>query len=264
MLDLALLSQVTTRIRTYGMQCDQQSLILESLNKLNLNMTLAVGVWIGSDDAVNTQQLLLMKETLKKYPRKYFDSIYVGNEVLFREEKTSSEVAKYIKDVRKFIREELKWEDLPVGVSEIGSKIDTALIEASDMVGANIHPFFGGEPVNNATDWVFDFLQTQVEPLNFKAKSPANMILSEVGWPSGGGKYRNSVAGTKELQSFLDEWICAAQKSNYAWFWFEAFDEPWKKIYHSNEGTWETQWGLFSVDRKLKPGITLPKCKFHQ
>lgn len=111
MLDLALLSQVTTRIRTYGMQCDQQSLILESLNKLNLNMTLAVGVWIGSDDAVNSQQLILMKETLKKYPRKYFDSIYVGNEVLFREEKTSSEVAKYIKDVRKFIREELKWED---------------------------------------------------------------------------------------------------------------------------------------------------------
>ncbi|GMM38423.1 hypothetical protein DASC09_057620 [Saccharomycopsis crataegensis] len=261
MLDLAVLSQVTSRIRTYGMQCSQQSLILSSIQKLDLNMSLSIGIWIGSDDILNDEQIRLLKEVLQKYPRKYFDSIYVGNEVLFREEKTPLQLSRYISDVKIFVDDQMNWHDLPVGVSEIGSMLYPDLIEVSDMVGVNIHPFFVGESVGKSVTWIFDFLRQKVEPLNAKAKSKAVMVISEVGWPYDGGYYFDAVGGREEMQTFINSWICEARQTEYPWFWFEAFDEPWKSVYHTVDQTWESQWGLFFPNRTLKTDIYLPSCE---
>lgn len=260
MLDLALLSQVTTKIRTYGMQCNQQSIILDSIQKLGLNMTLSIGVWIGNNEKVNANQIDVMKSVLKKYPRELFDSIYMGDESIFREEMSSKQLSEFVLNTKEFVRNELKWLDLPVGTSEIGNLIDKSLMNSSDIIGANIHPFFSGESVSNATKWIFDYVKYQIEPVRQDINATTNIVISEVGWPSGGGNFSNSVAGISELQSFLTEWIPTSHKQSYPWFWFEAFDEPWKHIYNTDGRNWETEWGIFTFDRKLKAGITLPGC----
>ncbi|ODV97246.1 hypothetical protein PACTADRAFT_74789 [Pachysolen tannophilus NRRL Y-2460] len=253
MLDLAVLSRVTTRIRTYGMQCDQPNFVLDALLELGLNMTLSMGVWIGADENLNSAQLSVMEDVLRSYPRRLFDSVMIGNEVLFRQEKSSNDLVNYITKTKEILNR-IGYTDLPVGTSEIGSKIDSMVLQSSDIIGANVHPFFGGDDVKVATKWTLDFLHNQIA-----AKSGnKNIFVSEVGWPSGGGKYINSVADRESLEYFINNWVCEVNKKDIEWYWFEAFDEPWKKIYDTPSTQWEAQWGIFTSDRVLK--ITLPDC----
>ncbi|EGV60096.1 glycoside hydrolase [Yamadazyma tenuis ATCC 10573] len=220
-------------------------------------MTLSMGVWIGEDDKINTQQLEIMKKVLTKYPRKMFDSVFVGNEVLFRQDKTTNELIEIIQDVKHFVKK-IGYFDLPVGTSEIGSLIDGRLLQACDIVGANIHPFFGGIDVSMATDWTYDFLKYQIEPINKSHKT--KLVITEVGWPYRGGRYEGSVANATNFQYFMNAWLCESQKYDIDYYFFEAFDEPWKKIFYEDGNTWETEWGIFTSDRQMKPGVQFPKC----
>jgi exo-beta-1,3-glucanase (GH17 family) len=59
----------------------------------------------------------------------------------------------------------------------------------------------------------------------------------------------------------MDKFVCDAHQSNYGWFYFEAFDEPWKSIFYEGDNRWETEWGIFNRDRTIKRGIAFPRCK---
>lgn len=256
-LDLAKLSRVTSRIRSYGTQCSQADLILETIQDMGLNMTLALGVWIGANETVNEQQMSEMKRLLKKYPRSLFECIFIGNEVLFREEQTSSSLASLIADTKKHLNE-IGYKDLQVGTSEIGSLIDKKLLQHCDIIGANVHPFFSGTDVWKARKWTYDFIKYQIEPLNKEFKK--EIVITEVGWPFQGGKYQSSVASPKAFEYFIKDWSCSAIKENYGWYYFEAFDEPWKTIFYEENNKWETEWGIFTNLRQEKDNIEMPKC----
>lgn len=256
--DIAILSKVTNKVRNYGMQCNQSDYILDAIKSMNLNMTLMMGVWISSNDTVNNIQLELARKILTKYPRKYFDSILIGNEVLFREDKKTHELTNYIKQMKMFLKQ-IGYIDLPVGTSEIGSLVSEDLLKECDIIGANIHPFFGGVNVSKAVKWSFDFIKYQIEPLNKQQKT--KIVITEIGWPFKGGKFHEAVANSTNFQYFIDSWVCKANSQNkYDWYYFEAFDEPWKKVFYEKNNTWETEWGIFTSDRKLKSNIRLPQC----
>ena len=59
---------------------------------------------IGSNDTVNEEQMNTMKRIVAKYPNplELINSIYIGNEVLFREDKTRDELIEYIQDAKTF------------------------------------------------------------------------------------------------------------------------------------------------------------------
>lgn len=258
MYDLAVLSTVTTRIRTYGMQCDQASLILDTIQAMGLNMTLSMGVWIGSNDTINSQQMKAMEDVLAKYPTDLFESIFIGNEVLFRQEKTTEELIKYIAKTKSTMAK-LNKGSIPVGTSEIGSLVNKKLLDNCDVIGANIHPFFGGGDVKYATNWIYNYLKYQIEPLRTN-KNQAKIVITEVGWPYKGGKYLNSKADAASFQAFMNQYICEAYKQDYGWYYFEAFDEPWKSIFYEDGNTWETEWGVFKQDRSMKKSAIFPIC----
>ncbi|KAI5965583.1 btgC [Candida pseudojiufengensis] len=251
MLDLAKLSTVTTRIRTYGMQCDQADLVLDAIDHMNLNMTLAMGVWIGSDDEVNKQQMNLMKKVVARLPEpsRLINSIFIGNEVLFREDKTENELIEYILDAKNYLKM-MHIDDIAVGTSEIGSLISSNLLKNCDVVGANIHPFFGGVSVEGATKWTLDFLEYQIKPYNQGINT--HIIITEVGWPKGGGSYKKANATTENLKSFISDFLCIMRNIPIEYYFFEAFDEPWKQIFWSPNQKWETEWGIFNSDRSNK------------
>lgn len=254
-LDLALLSTLTTKIRTYGMGCHQNEYVLNAIQKYNLNMTLAMGVWIDSNDTNNDNELTQMRDILKKYPRDLFDSVMIGNEVLFREDMEIEDLLEIIKESKRFIKD-IGYSDLPVGTSDIGLEINQSLLKECNIIGANIHPFFGGGDVHSATNWTIDFLNYQLEPLNRSYNT--KIVISEVGWPFDGGHYQASVANHTNFQVFLNDWVCS--QNDIDWYYFEAYDEPWKRVFYENNNKWETEFGLFTSDRKLKKGITFPKC----
>lgn len=51
------------------------------------------------------------------------------------------------------------------------------------------------------------------------------------------------------------DWVCSANAAGTLYFWFSAFDEPWKAIH----GGVEPYWGLFDSDYNLKD-IVIPAC----
>ena len=127
--------------------------------------------------------------------------------------------------------------------------INTELIEGCDIIGANIHPFFGGEEVEKGSEWTLDFLKYQIEPINSKNTT---IVITEVGWPSSGGRYQKALASIPNLKYLLEDFPCKARASGYGYYFFEAFDEPWKKVFYSGKNKWETEWGIFDKDRKKK------------
>ncbi|CAK7893916.1 hypothetical protein CAAN1_02S08416 [[Candida] anglica] len=258
MLDIAVLSKVTTRVKTYAMQCQQNEYILRAIQNLNLNMTLSMGVWIGNNEEVNRQQMNAFKSILKLFPRKMFESVYIGNEVLFRNEQSRSSLLNLIREAKEYATS-IGYGDLSIGTTEIGSLIDDSLMETCDVIGANIHPFFGGGDVSKATNWVFDYLKFQIEPIGHP-NTNARVEITEVGWPYKGGSYQSAIASASNEQWFMNAFVCEAYNNNYGWYFFEAFDEPWKSIFYEGSNKWETEWGIFTNDRKFKDGITFPNC----
>lgn len=263
--DLAVLSQLTDTIRLYGTDCNQTQMLLHSIDQLGLNGTVKVwlGVWQDSNVTTNARQLKQMYQILDQYGPSSFKGIILGNEILFRQDMTTWELGTLIADVKKNLT--AMGIDLPIATSDLGDDWTQALADEVDILMANIHPFFAGVTAEEAAGWTYSFWTNHNTPL--KPDRSKNYI-SETGWPSTGGTgcggpatcEKGAVAGIKEMNTFMDTWVCQALANGTNYFWFEAFDEPWKIKYDTPGMEWEDKWGLMDVNRNLKPGVKIPDC----
>ena len=263
--DLAVLSQLTNTIRLYGTDCNQTELLLHSIDQLELNGTIKVwlGVWQDNNATTNARQLAQMYDIFKKHGAASFVGVIVGNEVLFRKDMTAAQLGTIISDVRTNLS--AMGINLPVASSDLGDNWTAELANEVDYLMANIHPFFAGVTAEVAASWTYDFWTGHDTIL--KTDISKN-IISETGWPSQGGTdcggaatcTTGSVAGVTEMNTFMDSWVCQALANGTNYFWFEAFDEPWKIEFDTAGEQWEDHWGLMDVNRNLKPGVTIPSC----
>jgi exo-beta-1,3-glucanase (GH17 family) len=266
--DVAVLSQLTDTIRLYGTDCNQTQMTLHALDKLGMNDTIKLwlGVWQDNNATTNARQLDQMWDILKKYGEKPFKGLIVANEILFREQMDISTLGQLLATVRSNLT--ANGMSLPVATSDLGNKWTAGLAAQSDYVMANIHPFFGGVNAKDASSWTWSFWENQNGPV-FKSDASKN-IISETGWPSQGGTDCGtdaitvcpdaSVAGIDELNRFMEDWVCQALANGTQYFWFEAFDEPWKISFNNGTKNWEDHWGLMDVNRNLKDGVKIPDC----
>ncbi|KAI4200321.1 MAG: hypothetical protein LQ346_002399 [Caloplaca aetnensis] len=267
--DVAVLSQLTNAIRLYGTDCNQTEMVLHAIDKLGLtDVKVWLGVWLDSNATTNTRSLAGMNDILAKYGSDPFLGVVVGNEVLYRDDMTESELAKVLADVKQNMTA-LKI-DLPLATSDLGDDWTAELASEVDVVMSNIHPFFAGKTPDIAASWTWNFWNTHDTILT--AKTTKKNIISEVGWPSAGGKHcgevnctagiTGAVAGIDNLNTFMDTFICQSLANGTEFFWFEAFDEPWKKTLNEPKlgKEWEDKWGLMDLARKLKPGVKIPDC----
>ncbi|KAL6929528.1 hypothetical protein ACO0SA_000931 [Hanseniaspora valbyensis] len=256
-LDLLMLSKVTTNIKTSGVQCGQLRIILDIIQRFHLNLKVSAGVLITKDHQFNLQQIKEIKYIIDHYSMSNINSIFIGNDVLYRKEQDEDVLIDYIKEVKTYIQ--LKNLDIPVGTAELGNYVTENIFKHSDIIGVNIYPFFTGQIVQTSTNWVYDFKKYQIDPLSSKYPGK-QVVIGEIGWPYSGGNHKKSVAGQKHVQKFMSDFVCYSRNQTVGYYFFEAFDEPWKKIYYKNNNKWQTEWGLFTTDRNLKPGLSLPSC----
>ena len=117
------------------------------------------------------------------------------------------------------------------------------MAESIDVVMSNVHPFFGGVPVDQAAGWAWDFWTTHDVSLT-KSNTTKQNIISEIGWPSGGGNdcgtsdgkcsstTVGAVANIDNMNTFMQDFVCQSITNKTDYFWFEAFDEPCECNYH--------------------------------
>ncbi|KAF2677388.1 glycoside hydrolase family 17 protein [Lentithecium fluviatile CBS 122367] len=273
--DMAVMSQLTNAVRLYGTDCNQTEMVLHAIDRLGLtDMKVWMGVWLGNNDTTNARQVEQMWELIDKHAAdssfKFadkFKGVIVGNEVLYREDLTETELLKYITDIKSNLTKH--GIDLPVATSDLGDNWTADMATKVDVVMSNVHPFFAGVQADVATSWTWTFWQTHDVYLT-ASNASIGQVIAEVGWPTAGGNNcgesdctsdtQGSVAGIDELNTFMEDWVCPSLKNGTEYFWFSAFDEPWKIRYNEKGKEWEDKWGLMDVNRNLKKGVSIPDC----
>lgn len=263
--DMAILSQLSNTVRLYGTDCNQTEMIIHSINQLDLkgHVKIWMGVWLNRNETTNTRQIAQVYRILEDHGQEPFAGIIVGNEVLFRQDMTVMELEAILTGIRSNLT--TMGISLPVASSDLGDNWTEQLASKTDILMANIHPFFAGIPADAAASWTWNFWQQHNVVL--QPDTSKNMI-SETGWPSSGGINcggpttcaTGSVASVDAMNTFMNDWVCQALANGTNYFWFEAFDEPWKIRFNEARREWEDKWGLIDVDRNLKPGVIIPDC----
>ena len=277
--DIQMLSQLTTRLRLYGANCNVTALVLQAIQDTKVDMTIYPAIYVDSNDAAFTEQLKAITDAFDDYGVDHVDGLAVGNEFLLNSMadagSTSPTGAAYTAAVKTLSAKIATTKsaisgkyskDIPIGTGDAGSMASAAIAQVVDFFMANVHPWFASTTIDDAAGWTYSYFEESVDSV-IKAGSPDVVTyIAETGWPSksSDAESANDGAGSPQgdasianLQTFLDTYVCAANKNNTGYFYFEPFDQPWKdKLYGGVEG-W---WGIFGDDRKLKDGLTIPTC----
>lgn len=274
--DVQLMSQLTTRVRLYGADCNQSALVLEAIKQTKTNISVYLGNYVVADDngAAYQRQRDVIKQAIQTYGTDHIAGITVGNEFMlnYLNDKGATNpnsavgntgaqiLISYIQDTKKMISD--MGLSIPVGTSDAGAYFNTQVLGASDYGMANVHPWFANVTINDAASWTNQFFQeTNVQPANALANKP-KMYIAETGWPTKSSDAANanngpSLASVPNLQIFLDTFVCQSNSNGTGYFYFEFFDEQWKDQQFGGVEGW---WGLFNADRSLKNGIKIPNC----
>jgi exo-beta-1,3-glucanase (GH17 family) len=275
--DIQLLSQLTTRIRLYGADCNQSALVLDAIQQTKVNMTVFLGNYVIATDnnAAYNRQRDLIKEAIQTFGTDHIDGVTVGNEFMLNylnangatdpNSAIGNQGAALLKadidDTRTMINGMSLSKHIPVGTSDAGSYFNTLVLEDVEYGLANVHPWFANVSIDIAAGWTASFFQeTDVTPAAQLTNAP-KMYIAETGWPtqsSDAGNSNNgpSIASEANLQIFLDTFVCQANTNGTGYFFFEYFDEPWKDVQFGGVEGW---WGLFHSNRTLK-NVNIPDC----
>ena len=226
--DMAVLSQLTDVIRLYGTDCNQTEMVLHAIDRLALtDMKVWLGVWLEKNTTTNDRGLHALNDLLATNGAGPFAGVIMGNEVLFRQDLTEVQLAKILSDTKKNLTAQKI--DLPVATSDLGDDWTATLADEVDVVMSNIHPFFAGVEVDVATGWTWSFWQNKDVVLT--SGSSKKNIISEVGWPSAGGRScgnvnctddikSSSVAGIDEMNQFMNDFVCQSLANGTDYFWY--------------------------------------------
>jgi len=251
--DVTFLSTLTKRIRIYSSQGISDMIKNLDKNKVKVNL----GVSLDVNSSTNSDiEISKAKDILTKYAD-LIDCITVGNEVL----------AKIIWDshldlgnVSSLIKNEIDKvkttkiipyiDDLKKAVSQSDNKnirVTTAepwrlwqdhhdLIDIVDVITVHIHPYWDGQDISHAVDYV---LQTYNAVASLGKIYGKNVIVGETGWPTHGATIGTAIPSSGNQKIFLQKFLNTVTIPEY--YIFEAFDEKWKEMYGLVEG----HWGLY-------------------
>ncbi|KAG0276292.1 hypothetical protein BGZ95_007742 [Linnemannia exigua] len=256
--DINLISQLTNRVRLYGMDCNQADLTFQAINLLKLNTTMKVvlTVWVDKNATTYERQVNSLFRVLDTYGTAMVQGISVGNEALFRKDVTLKDLGDRMATIRNTIKSRYSNANIPIFTSEIGNNLKPDLASLSDELSGNLHPYFAGTDIKSAAQWTFDqYNNTMVEN-----PTPTGLAgtISEVGWPSAPASSVNlpsAVPGLANLQTMIDTFVCQANAVKMPYYWFEFKDEPWK---NDPTNLVEPNWGLLDSKGNLK--VKIPDC----
>lgn len=226
-------------IRTYSQECNQLTNIINAIESVDPAMKVMAAVWIagtaGDDKEIGTLISTLNSAGRAKV-RQVVKGITVGNEVIFSGSVSSAALVQKIQKVKSATASF----GIPVGTVDTPNTYPSNVIDACDVIGVNIHPYFGGVPVAQAGSNMMATYKAFVGKT--KGKS---LFVGETGWPTAGKTNGQSVPSVPNLQSYVNQ----MRQMNIKYYYFEAQDASWKNA--GSNGV-ETHWGLYDASGAQK------------
>ncbi|MBT8245052.1 MAG: glycosyl hydrolase [Winogradskyella sp.] len=198
-----------------------------------------VGAWLSDDKEDNEKEIEGLIALAKAG---HVDVAAVGNEVLYRNDLSLEELLGYIKRVK----EALAGLDIPVGYVDAYYEFSRhpELVEHSDVILANLYPYWEGCPIEYALGHMQAMYGQVVDAAQGKP-----IIITETGWPSEGGGLRGAQAGPEGAMKYFIDAIRWTNENEIPIFYFSSFDESWKT---GDEGDVGAYWGLWDKHENLK------------
>ncbi|KAG6331196.1 hypothetical protein ID866_7891, partial [Astraeus odoratus] len=171
--DIQLMSQLTTRIRLYGSDCNQSSLVLAAIQETKVDMSVYLGNYPDPTDngTAYYRQKQEIQTALQTYGTANVAGITVGNEFILNYvtqagqsdpngsagDAAAAILIPYINDTRSMLTE--MGLSIPVGTSDAGSYFNNEVLEVVDYGMANVHPWFANVSIDDAAAWTYEFFQ---------------------------------------------------------------------------------------------------------
>jgi exo-beta-1,3-glucanase (GH17 family) len=236
---LAAIAPYTKWVRSYAMNHG-----LENIARIarEFGLKTATGAWLSGDSTANAEELSALIAAAKAG---YVDMAIVGSEVVYRREMTEDALIGYIAQFRNQVK------TVPVTTAEPNTELiwRPNLVGACDVVFVNYYPYWNGATEGNAIVQLNTAHQQIVDLFGNKP-----IMVSESGWPSAGETVQSAVPSIQNASRFLMDFISWAEsgvKCN-GYFYFEAFDEAWKR---QSEGERGAHWGIWDENAQLKAGM---------
>ena len=232
-----MIAPYTEWIRTYGCTAG-----LEHAGHIahDLQLKIAMGAWIGKDTTANEAEL---ESLIFEAKSGNVDFAIIGSEVLYRKDLDPTALVDYIRRFRAEVP------DIPVATADVYSEFlaHPEVAAECDAILSNYYPYWEGVDVGTAMAWLHTRHRQVVAAVGDK-----EVIVSETGWPSDGNQIEAAVPSQENAAFYFKNFISWATSENVTYFYFEAFDEPWKADYEGPQGA---HWGVWNEDGNLKPGM---------
>ncbi|KAJ2825629.1 glycoside hydrolase 3 protein, partial [Coemansia erecta] len=238
--DLKVLRPYTNRLRIYSVHdCNQGEPVLRAME--NTDWTVELGLWVSDIDSVyekDKQELLRLARVFDF--KKQVSAVVVGSESVYRKEQTAEQLAAKIREVKQALVQ-AGLGGIPVTTSETWPTYYQALIDEVDFVNMHGFPFWEGTAIDKANDVMFNHIYDLQ-----KAAAGKRVVVGETGWPSAGDNYGAAETSLQNARSYLQQFVCRAEKENIDYYYFNSFDQSWAST--NNASNVEGNWGIIKSD----------------
>ncbi len=231
--DLQTLKVHSNRIRLYSSLVNNEVIALAKQRDIKV----IAGAWIDADEQSNSREIAALKQNLKNYEN--VERVIIGNESILRGDLKVKALIGYLDTINHLT-------DTPISTAEpwhVWVKYPE-LVKHVDYIAVHLLPYHEGVPVEQAVNYAIERYQTLVEKFPRK-----QIVITEIGWPSGGPTIGAAVANEVNQARFIREFLAQNSVHNYDYYLMEAFDQPWKV---DIEGWAGAYWGMYDADREAK------------
>ena len=230
--DLPAIARYAKAVRTYA---STQGLERVPEIAAELGLAVTLGIWIDKDDARNEREIATALDLARRYPN--VTRLVVGNETVFRHERTAADLAGIIRRVKRA-------SPVPVATADHWKTFvdHPELVDAVDQVFAHILPYWEGISRKAAVDGSFDLYDKLLAAYPGK-----KIVIGEFGWPSAGHNFKQAVPDPISQAVILRDFVARANVLGVDYNIVEAIDQP-EKLFEGNVGPY---WGIF--DASLQP-----------
>ena len=228
--------------------------ILRVLRDDAIDIDVMMGVWISpEDEQANATEVAEAIRLANAYPEQV-TAVNIGNETQVDWSAHRSDMDTligHIRTVRSAIQQPVTTAD---DYNFWNKPRSHAVADEVDFLLLHAYAMWNQQTLEDAVSW------TDTTVAAIRAEHPdLPIVIGETGWATGLNEegsevqYIKAPAGEEEQRAFYTAFTEWAAGAHVPYFYFEAFDEPWKGSEDPREV--EKHWGLYNVDRTPKAAM---------